>query len=118
VITTLNELHALGVRISLDDFGTGYSALNYLARFPIDALKIDRSFIKMIGVNEESLRIIEILKALATHLGLFLIAEGVEKADQIPFLKSIQCEYVQGYYYARPLDAESATKLLTENCRW
>jgi diguanylate cyclase (GGDEF)-like protein len=118
VITTLNELHALGVRISLDDFGTGYSALNYLARFPIDALKIDRSFIKMIGVNEESLRIIEILKALATHLGLILIAEGVEKADQIPFLKAIQCEYVQGYYYARPLDAESATKLLTENCRW
>jgi diguanylate cyclase (GGDEF)-like protein len=118
VITTLNDLHNLGIRISLDDFGTGYSALNYLARFPIDALKIDRSFIKMIGVNEESLKIIEILKALAGHLGLILIAEGVEKADQIPFLQSIKCEYVQGYYYARPLDAETATRLLADNCRW
>ncbi len=117
VIAVLNDIHALGVRISLDDFGTGYSALNYLARFPIDALKIDRSFIKMIGVNEESLKIIEILKALAGHLGLILIAEGVENASQIPFLQSIQCEYVQGYYYARPLDPQSATKFLEENCR-
>ena len=118
VVTVLKNLHALGIRISLDDFGTGYSALNYLARFPIDALKIDRSFIKMIGVNEENLRIIEILKALANQLGLILIAEGVEKADQIPFLQSIDCEYVQGFYYAHPLDAESATKLLIENGQW
>ena len=115
VIVILKDLHSLGVRISLDDFGTGYSALNYLARFPIDALKIDRSFIKMIGVSEENLKIIEILKALANQLGLILIAEGVEKATQIPFLKSIQCEYVQGYYYAYPLDSETATKFLTEN---
>ncbi len=118
VVTVLKNLHSLGIQISLDDFGTGYSALNYLARFPIDALKIDRSFIKMIGVNEENLRIIEILKALANQLGLILIAEGVEKADQVPFLQSIDCEYVQGYYYAYPLDAESATKLLIENAQW
>lgn len=118
VISTLKNLHALGVRISLDDFGTGYSALNYLARFPIDALKIDRSFIKMIGINNENLKIIEILKALANQLGLILIAEGVEKNDQIPFLQSIECEYVQGFYYAHPLDAESATKLLLENFQW
>jgi diguanylate cyclase (GGDEF)-like protein len=118
VVTVLKNLHSLGIRISLDDFGTGYSALNYLARFPIDALKIDRSFIKMIGVNEENLRIIEILKALADQLGLILIAEGVERADQVPFLQSIDCEYVQGYYYAYPLDAESATKLLIENGQW
>jgi len=118
VVTVLKDLHSLGVRISLDDFGTGYSALNYLARFPIDALKIDRSFIKMISINEESLKIIEILKALANHLGLILIAEGVENADQIPFLQSIKCEYVQGYYYSYPLDSESATKFLEENCRW
>lgn len=116
VITTLHGLHALGVRISLDDFGTGYSALNYLARFPIDALKIDRSFIKMIGINEENLKIIEVLRALSNHLGLILIAEGVEKAEQIPFLKSIKCDYVQGYYYAYPLDGESATKFLEESC--
>jgi diguanylate cyclase (GGDEF)-like protein len=115
VITVLKDLHSLGTRISLDDFGTGYSALNYLARFPIDALKIDRSFIKMIGVNEENLKIIEILKALANELGLILIAEGVEHADQVPFLKSIKCEYVQGFYYAYPLDSESATKFLKDN---
>jgi diguanylate cyclase (GGDEF)-like protein len=118
VITVLKDLRSLGIRLSLDDFGTGYSALNYLARFPIDALKIDRSFIKMIGVNNESLKIIEILKALANQLGLILIAEGVENAEQIPFLQSIDCEYVQGFYYAHPLDAESATKLLVENRRW
>ena len=115
VISILKSLRSLGVRISLDDFGTGYSALNYLARFPIDALKIDRSFIKMIGVNTENLKIIEILKALASHLGLVLIAEGVENADQIPFLQSIECEYVQGFYYARPLDSQTATKFLTEH---
>ena len=118
VVTVLKNLHSLGIRISLDDFGTGYSALNYLARFPIDALKIDRSFIKMIGVNEENLRIIEILKALANQLGLILIAEGVERADQVPFLQSIDCEYVQGFYYAHPLDVESATKLLREDGQW
>lgn len=118
VISILKDLHSLGVRISLDDFGTGYSALNYLARFPIDALKIDRSFIKMIGINNENLKIIKILKALASQLGLVLIAEGVEKIDQIPFLQSIECEYVQGFYYARPLNVEDATKLLLENCQW
>jgi len=118
VISILLDLHSLGVRISLDDFGTGYSALNYLARFPIDALKIDRSFIKMIGINNENLKIIEILKALANQLGLILIAEGVEKIDQVPFLQSIECDYVQGYYYAHPLNANEATKLLQEHCRW
>jgi diguanylate cyclase (GGDEF)-like protein len=118
VISVLKDLHSLGVRISLDDFGTGYSALNYLARFPIDALKIDRSFIKMIGVNDENLKIIEILKALANELGLILVAEGVEKADQVPFLQSIKCEYVQGFYYAYPLDSEAATKLLTDGFQW
>jgi diguanylate cyclase (GGDEF)-like protein len=115
VIAVLNDIRALGIRLSLDDFGTGYSALNYLVRFPIDALKIDRSFIKMIGISNENLKVIEILKALAKQLGLILIAEGVETVDQIPFLQSIECEYVQGYYYARPLDSASATKFLVEN---
>ena len=111
-IAVLKDLHSMGVRISLDDFGTGYSALNYLARFPVDALKIDKSFIRMIGVQQESLRIIEMIRALANHLGLILIAEGVEHSGQISFLRSIKCEYVQGFYFARPTDACSATKLL------
>jgi diguanylate cyclase (GGDEF)-like protein len=117
-IIILKKLRSMGIRISLDDFGTGYSALNYLARFPVDALKIDKSFIKMIGVQEESLKIIEMIKALADHLGLILIAEGVEDAKQIPFLRSINCEYAQGFYFAKPLDSQSATSLLAKGLHW
>lgn len=113
-IAILRNLRSMGIRISLDDFGTGYSALNYLARFPVDALKIDKSFTKMIGVQEESLKIIEMIKALASHLGLILIAEGVEESRQIPFLRSINCEYAQGFYFAKPLESESATRLLAK----
>jgi len=117
-IIILKKLRSMGIRISLDDFGTGYSALNYLARFPVDALKIDKSFIKMIGVQEESLKIIEMIKALADHLGLILIAEGVEDAKQIHFLRSINCEYAQGFYFAKPLDSQSATSLLAKGLHW
>ncbi len=111
-IAILKNLHGMGVHISLDDFGTGYSALNYLARFPIDALKIDRSFIRMIGMQEEGLKIIEMIKALADHLGLVLIAEGVETLQQATFLRSIQCEYAQGFFFARPVDAGTAARRL------
>jgi len=117
-ITILKKLRSMGIRISLDDFGTGYSALNYLARFPVDALKIDKSFIKMIGLQEESLRIIEMIKALANHLGLTLIAEGVEDSTPIPFLRSINCEYAQGFYFAKPVDSQSATRLLAQGKQW
>ena len=117
-IEVLRKLRSLGIRISLDDFGTGYSALNYLARFPVDALKIDRSFIKMIGVNNDSQKIIEMIMALANHLGLIVIAEGVEKDEQLAFLRSKNCEYVQGYFYAKPLDAHSATELLASGRQW
>jgi len=117
-IIILKKLRSMGIRISLDDFGMGYSALNYLARFPVDALKIDKTFIKMIGVQEESLKIIEMIKALADHLGLILIAEGVEDSKQIPFLRSINCEYAQGFYFAKPLDSQSATSLLAKGHQW
>ena len=117
-IEVLKKLRALGIRISLDDFGTGYSALNYLARFPVDALKIDRSFINMIGVNEGSQKIIEMIKTLTDHLGLILIAEGVEKAEQVAFLRSIGCEYAQGFFYAKPLDSHAATELLASGYQW
>ena len=80
-ITVLKQLRSLGVRISLDDFGTGYSALSYLADMPVDILKIDRSFIQTIGKNDDSLKVIEMIKALANHLGLIVIAEGVEKHE-------------------------------------
>lgn len=115
IITILENLHTMGIRISLDDFGTGYSALSYLARFPITSLKIDRSFINMIGVNDESLKIIEMIRALANHLGLILIAEGIETPNQVPFLKSIGCDYGQGYLFARPLDVQLATEYISKN---
>lgn len=111
-IAILKSLHGLGLHICLDDFGTGYSALNYLARFPIDTLKIDRSFVNMIGRQEESLKIIEMIKTLANHLGLTLVAEGVERLEQIKFLRSIHCEYGQGFYFAKPLNARDATRHL------
>ncbi|MFZ5819536.1 MAG: EAL domain-containing protein [Chloroflexota bacterium] len=113
-IEVLRKLHASGIRISVDDFGTGYSALNYLVQFPIHALKIDRSFIQMIGVSDESLRVIETIKALADHLGLSVIAEGVDEPRQLAFLKELDCEYVQGFLLAHPMDAEAAAKNFTE----
>lgn len=116
-IDVLKKIRSTGVRISLDDFGSGYSALNYLARFPVDALKIDALFIKMIGVDD-SQKIIEMIITLANHLGLTVIAEGVETAEQRNYLRSINCQYTQGYFYAKPLDVQAATKLLETNRHW
>ena len=107
-IDVLRKLRALGVRISLDDFGTGYSALNYLAKFPVDVLKIDRSFIEMIGTNDDSLRIIEMIVALANHLKLIVVAEGIELTEQVDFLQSINCEYAQGFLFSKPMEAQNA----------
>jgi diguanylate cyclase (GGDEF)-like protein len=117
-IEVVRRLRSMGIRISLDDFGTGYSALNYLARMPVDVLKIDRSFIKMIGKNDDSQKVIEMIKTLASHMGLIVIAEGVEEAEQISYLRSIHCEYVQGYFYGKPLDSQSATQLLESDPQW
>ena len=117
-IDVLNKIRSMGIRISLDDFGTGYSALNYLARMPIHVLKIDRSFVNMIGKNDDSQKVIEIIKSLASHLNLCVIAEGVENMEQITFLRSIHCEYAQGYYYAKPLDSLAATELLQNGRQW
>ncbi|MGD8402056.1 MAG: EAL domain-containing protein [Anaerolineales bacterium] len=113
-IEVLSQLRSSGIRISLDDFGTGYSALNYLSHMPIDVLKIDQSFIKMIGRSNDSQKVIEMIKMLADHLGITVIAEGVEEAEQISYLQSINCQYLQGYYYAKPLNAQSATELLKD----
>jgi EAL domain-containing protein (putative c-di-GMP-specific phosphodiesterase class I) len=108
----LKELRSTGVRIYFDDFGTGYSSLNYLARFPVDGLKIDRSFIQMIGINDDSEKVIEMIITLANHLGLVVVAEGVETVEQESFLQSLNCKYAQGYYYARPMDALLAGQYL------
>ncbi len=109
---TLTHLRTLGVSISLDDFGTGYSCLSYLHDFPVTALKIDRSFVSRIGMKSERPEIVRAIVALAHNLGIDVIAEGVETPEQIDRLRALECEYVQGFYFSEPLDAEAATTLL------
>lgn len=102
----LNELHDMGIRIALDDFGTGYASMAYLKDFPINTVKIDRSFIAGIPDGKESMAIVQAIAGLAQALGLCLVAEGVETDQQIEFLKNIDCEQGQGYYWSKALAAE------------
>jgi EAL domain-containing protein (putative c-di-GMP-specific phosphodiesterase class I) len=106
-LITLRELKNLGVSISLDDFGTGYSSLSYLRRFPIDELKIDKSFINDIHENPDDAAIASAIIAMAISLGLRVVAEGVEKKEQIEMLVAMGCTQVQGYYYGRPMEPVS-----------
>ncbi|MEA2132794.1 MAG: hypothetical protein QOC68_703 [Solirubrobacteraceae bacterium] len=99
---SLRGLKALGVKILLDDFGTGYSSLSHLQRFPIDALKIDRSFMMHLGSGEDNRAIVRAIVAMASALGLEVVAEGVETADQAAEAQSLGCDWAQGYYFARP----------------
>jgi len=102
----LGKLHNMGLRIALDDFGTGYASMAYLKDFPIDTVKIDRSFISDIPSNKEDMAIVKAIASLTDALDLCLIAEGVEQDQQIEFLKDIGCEQAQGYYWGRPVPAE------------
>ena len=99
----LTKLRELGVQLSIDDFGTGYSSLSYLQRFPIDTLKIDRSFVTQMMENEENLAIVRTIVALAQNLGMDVVAEGVETEDQLKLLKKLECENGQGYLFSTPL---------------
>lgn len=99
----LYQLKDLGVEISIDDFGTGYSSLQYLQKFPIDYLKIDKSFIQNIGENMDDCSIASTIIVMAHNLGLKVIAEGVETEEQVNILKEMNCEKAQGYYYSKPL---------------
>ena len=108
----LNNLRRIGVRIAVDDFGTGYSSLSHLRLLPIDMLKIDRSFIKEIGVNADSTAIVGAVIRLAGALGLSCVAEGVEEREQLNWLASMGCEMAQGYYLAMPEPPETVATLL------
>ena len=105
-VTMLQAMKAMGVRITMDDFGTGYSSLSYLKRFPIGSLKIDHSFISEMLGNTDDMEIIRAIIAMAHRLRLKVVAEGVETAEQVEFLRQEGCEEVQGYYFARPMPAE------------
>lgn len=109
----LAELKALGVRLSIDDFGTGYSSLSRLQQFPVDTLKIDRSFVSAVGSDPESHEIVRIIVILAHNLGLKVVAEGIETSQQMEVLKFLGCELGQGYLWSRPVSADAIGELLT-----
>ncbi|MBM7649594.1 diguanylate cyclase (GGDEF)-like protein/PAS domain S-box-containing protein [Bacillus ectoiniformans] len=111
-ISVLHELKALGVRIAVDDFGTGYSSLSYLHQFPIDQLKIDQSFIRNLSAQKSNQAIVETIISMGRHLGLELIAEGVETKNQLEFLQKCKCHQIQGYYVSKPLPAEELERLV------
>ena len=113
-IRMLEELKALGLSISIDDFGTGYSSLAYLKRFPLNTLKIDRSFIQDIATNSDDREITRAIIAMGQNLGLKVLAEGVETEEQVELLRSSGCDYIQGYYYGRPLPAAQLVPFLKQ----
>ncbi|MDY6805552.1 MAG: EAL domain-containing protein [Cyanobacteriota bacterium] len=112
VTTQLNNLCELGVQLSLDDFGTGYSSLTRLQSFPIDTLKIDRSFVSRMGKNGENWEIVQTIINLALHLGMNAIAEGIETPDHALILKNLGCHYGQGYLFSKPLNSDDIVKLI------
>jgi diguanylate cyclase (GGDEF)-like protein/PAS domain S-box-containing protein len=109
----LAALKQLGVRLLLDDFGTGYSSLSYLSRFPVDVLKVDRSFVRDLGTRADSAPIVTAIAALARGLRLDVIAEGVETEAQADRLRAIGCDYVQGFHFARPMSADALVRRLS-----
>ena len=111
-ISTMHELKAMGVKLAIDDFGTGYSSLAYLKRFPVDVLKIDQSFVRDIARDSASASMVAAIISLAHELGLRVIAEGVETAHELEFLRSRSCDEVQGYLYSRPVPAADFVRTL------
>lgn len=110
----LEAIHALGVRIAIDDFGTGYSSLAYLKRFPLDALKIDQTFVRDITSDTSDAAIVEASVSLAHKLDLEVVAEGVETEQQLAFLYAQGCDLVQGYYFGRPVTISEFIRLLQQ----
>lgn len=111
----LTQLRELGVQLSIDDFGTGYSSLSYLQRFPIDTLKIDRSFVTQMMENEENIAIVRTIVALAQNLGMDVVAEGVETEDQLKLLRKLECENGQGFLFSTPLGGQQVDQFI-ESC--
>jgi diguanylate cyclase (GGDEF)-like protein len=114
VLQTLNDLQALNISLQIDDFGTGYSALSYLHRFPIDALKIDRSFVERVDLDPGASEIVGMIVNLGKKLNLSIIAEGVETEEQLDQIQQIGCDQVQGFFYSVPVEPSEALQLLTE----
>ena len=112
VAKILGQLRQVGVFLSIDDFGTGYSSLSYLHQFPIDIVKVDRSFVSKIGPGGENGAIVEAILQLCRNLELRVTAEGIEEAHQLAFLRELGCDYAQGFYFSKPVPANDATRLI------
>lgn len=113
-LETLWKLNGLSVRVAMDDFGTGYSSLAYLKKFPIQLLKIDRTFIKEMDRDPEDRTIVKAIIAMAQALDIKVIAEGVERAEQLDLLKAFGCDLAQGFYFSKPVPAAEFTELLAK----
>ena len=111
----IEQLKAMGMKVAIDDFGTGYSSLSYLNSFPSDLLKIDKSFIDKMNLNDSSRQYVAMIISIGHILDLKVISEGVESADQVDVLKDIGCDYIQGYVWGKPMPPEEAGKLVAES---
>jgi EAL domain-containing protein (putative c-di-GMP-specific phosphodiesterase class I) len=111
------EIRALGVELSIDDFGTGYSSLAYLKRFPVQTLKIDRSFIKDLGKDEQSVAIVRSIVTLGHGLNLRVVAEGVETHVQLAMLAELSCDEYQGFHFSRPVERDKVLEMLIRDGR-
>jgi diguanylate cyclase (GGDEF)-like protein/PAS domain S-box-containing protein len=114
----ISELRDLGAKVYIDDFGTGHSSLSFMYSFPIDALKIARSFTTRIGSDGKNSEIVRTIVMLARDFGLQVVAEGVENAGQLSLLRQLNCSFAQGFYFAKPLTSEAAQALFRKNPRW
>jgi EAL domain-containing protein (putative c-di-GMP-specific phosphodiesterase class I) len=117
-IAAIEKVRALGVRLSIDDFGTGYSSLGYLKRFPVDIVKIDRSFVDGLGTDSGDTAIVSAVIGLAHALNMRAVAEGVESAEQLEALVELHCDEAQGYFFAPPQPADDLRQLLGRTRRW
>jgi EAL domain-containing protein (putative c-di-GMP-specific phosphodiesterase class I) len=113
VVARMLELKLLGVSFAIDDFGTGYSSLSYLKRFPIDILKVDKSFVDGVGESPEKGALAEAIVQLGNTLHLQTIAEGIEETRQVDGLRALGCQFGQGFYFAKPLPVEEIDELLS-----
>jgi EAL domain-containing protein (putative c-di-GMP-specific phosphodiesterase class I) len=116
-IEKLHELKLMGIRVAIDDFGTGYSSLNYLKRFPIDTLKIDKTFVSDVCKDPHDTAIVRAIITLGHALDLTVIAEGVETQEQLQYLMSLGCDVVQGFLFSKSLTASAFEELLVEQRR-
>jgi EAL domain-containing protein (putative c-di-GMP-specific phosphodiesterase class I) len=116
-ILVMDRLRRQGIRISIDDFGTGYSSLSYLKQFPVQTVKIDKSFVEGIGISENSREIVKAIISMAKNLHMETLAEGVETEEQFEFLLAEGCDHVQGYYFSPPVDGSTFASYLAEGAR-